>query len=345
MPDQTPAPTPLPWYDDRVREIRSGGAPPWTPLTDGTPTPWDDEPPQPVYDTPRKIYNFLDTCVWKQAEAKRIAAIITYQCLHGIKSNTLYIGPTGCGKTHTWRCLRGIFPGMVEIVDGSNVTQDGWQGSKKWGDLLRVPAAISGDPCILVIDEADKMLAPKFSSHGENVSHSVQSEGLTILEGTCIDVKDGPVTRQIDTSRISFVLCGAFSAKAHDVAAQANRRTIGFGAAASTDAARPYETGLCEQDLLDFGVMPELLGRIQRIVHLQPMTADDYYAMTGSSGGVLSRIGEQYGADIRLTPAKRRELAELAYATGLGIRGMEGRIRQLVDDAMFDDCTRRHFEF
>ena len=97
--------------------------------------------------------------------------------------------------------------------------------------------------------------------------------------------------------------------------------------------------------MIDFGLMPELAGRISRIVNLQPMTVEDFYRMTDNSLGFLSHIGEQYKADIRLTPAKRRELAELAARTGLGVRGMESQIRRLIDDAIFDDCKRCRFEF
>lgn len=333
-----------PWYDDRLKQIHSSGdSPPWIPLPDDTPTPWDDDPPQPMYDTPQKIYGYLNSRVWKQDEAKRAAAITMYQCLQGIKSNVLFIGPTGCGKTYIWRCLQEIFPGKIEIVDGSNLTQDGWQGSKKWLDLLRFPAALSGDPVTLVIDEADKMIMAKFSGRGENVSHSIQSEGLTILEGTTIDIKDGPVTRTIDTSRISFVLCGAFSNKAHAVAAQANQRRIGFGAVQNTTV-QPYDQPMDAQDLIDFGAMPEFLGRIQRIVHLERMTVEDYYRMTEGPHGVLRQIQRQYGMEIHITPERRRKLAETAYATGLGVRGIEGQIRQLIDDAIFEDCNREVLE-
>lgn len=72
------------------------------------------------------------------------------------------------------------------------------------------------------------------------------------------------------------------------------------------------------------------------------MTEDDYYRMTDSAFGLLAHVGEHYKADIRLTPQKRRELA---CRTGLGVRGMENQIRPLVDDAIFDDCQRRCFEF
>ena len=184
------------------------------------------------------------------------------------------------------------------------------------------------------------MLAPKFS-YSENMSHSIQSEGLTLLEGSRVDVKIDSVIHSIDTSKISFVLCGAFSTKAHDIAEKSSR--IGFGAA--PDPEQPYAKPLDEQDLIDFGVIPEFMSRIQRIVNLQPMTEANYYAMLDNSLGFLSRIEEQYKADIRLTPEKRRELAALAVQTGLGVRGMVNQIRRLVDDAIFDDCTQRSFEF
>ncbi len=336
-------PPPLPWYDDRIKEIRSDSPSPWAPA-DNIPTPWDDDPAPSEYDTPQKIYDYLDTRVWRQDAAKKAASIIMYHCLRGLKSNALFIGPTGCGKTHTWRVLQKIFPDKITIVDGSNITQDGWHGNKKWADLLRFPAVMSGDSAVVVIDEADKMMMPKFSSHGENVAHSVQSEGLTLLEGTRVTIKDGPVVHEVDTSKISFVLCGAFSTKAHDIAAQANRRSIGFGAAKATGSVQPYDQSLTEQDLIDFGVMPEFLSRIQRIVGLEAMTAEDYFKMTEAPHGVLWQLQRQYGLEIHITPERRRELAEHAYVTGLGVRGMEGQIRQLIDDAIFADCERQFLE-
>ena len=322
--------TVLPWYDDRVETV------------------WKDDT-APVVEameeasqyTPREIYDYLERKVWKQDEAKRAASVMMYQCLRSIKSNAMFIGPSGCGKTHIWHCLKEFFPDRIEIVDSSSLTLDGWKGSTKWKDLLRSPIFRSGNHSILVLDEVDKMLAPKFS-YGENVSYSIQSEGLTMLEGTRVEVKDDSVIYEIDTAKISFVLCGAFSNKAHDVA-EKNGGRIGFGAV--QEAVQPYAKPLDEQDLIDFGVMPEFLGRIQRIVNLQPMTADDYYRMTDNSLGLLAHIREQYQADIRLTPQKRWELAELASRTGLGVRGMENQIRQLIDNALFDDCERHHFAF
>lgn len=321
-----------PWYDDRMEYLRQS----------------HDDPRENhknsagLYATPKKIYTYLCQNVWKQEEAKKAASIIMYNCLHGIKSNAMFVGPSGCGKTHTWRCLKQIFWDRIEIVDGSSLTQDGWKGSTKWRGLLRAPIFREGN-AILVIDEADKMLMPKYSSGNKNASHGIQSEGLTMLEGTRINIKDGPIVHEIDTSKISFVLCGAFSNKAHDVAEKNSGARIGFGAAPKP--VQPYARPLDERDLIEYGVMPEFMGRVQRIVNLQAMTADDYYRMTADFGTVLRNIGKQYGADVRLTPEKRRELAELAYRTGLGVRGMENHIRQLIDNALFNDCEQRCFEF
>lgn len=321
----------LPWYDDRVKKVSNV-------------TRSISRNTSRICDTPKKIYGYLDKRVWKQDAAKRAAAILAYNSLfRSVKENAMFIGPTGCGKTHIWRCLQELFPDKIEIVDGSNITLEGWKGDKKWSTLLDSPIICSGDPAILIIDEADKMLAPKYSSHSENVSQSIAAEGLKLMEGTIADIKSGSFTYQVDTSRISFVLCGAFSNKADEIAKNSNNgSSIGFGAL--SHAVKAYDRPLTTQDLIEYGVMPEFMGRIQRIVNLQPMTLEDYYKLMNSGCGPVRHVQEQYKIKIHMTKGRRRELAEDAYKNGLGIRGIENRIRQLVDDAIFDDCNRQSFE-
>lgn len=322
----------LPWYDDRVKEVSYG--------TRNISHNMDGD----SYDTPKKIYRYLDGKVWKQDAAKRAAAILAYNSLfRGVKENAMFIGPTGCGKTHIWRCLQKLFPDKIEIADGSRVTMEGFRGEHKFVSLLQSPIFCTGKRAILVIDEADKMLAPKTTSSGESVGQNISAEGLKLLEGTFIDVKSEAATYQVDTSMISFVLCGAFSNKAEEIARNNNiGHSIGFGA--TPNVAKAYDRPLTTQDLKDYGVMPEFIGRIQRIVNLQTMTLDDYYKIMTSGCGPVHHVQEQYGVKIYMTTRRRRELAENAFKNGLGIRGMENKIRELVDDAIFDDCNRQRLE-
>ena len=163
------------------------------------------------------------------------------------------------------------------------------------------------------------------------------------MEGTIVETKSGSMNYQVDTSLISFVLCGALSNKADEIARNSNvGSSIGFGA--SSCMSKAYDRPLALQDLIEFGVMPEFMGRIHRIVNLQPMTLEDYYKIMDSGCGPVCHVQKQYGVEIRMTKGRRRELAEDAYRSGLGIRGMENRIRQLVDDAIFDDCNRQSLE-
>lgn len=335
--------SPLAWYDDRVKTLKAPASDNPCPAPGLTEFDVFDPDGFTGYDTPKQIYNYLNQYVWKQDEAKKAAALIVYKCLHGIKDNAMFIGPTGCGKTHIWRCLKEIFPSMIAIVDGSSISQEGWKGSTKWKDLLKFPAAYLNHGAILVVDEADKMLTPKHNSSDENVSHNVQAEALKMMEGCSVQVEVDSVTYEVDTSKISFVLCGAFSSKARSLAAEHSGKRIGFGAAAEA-CIKPYEKALDEQDLIDFGVMPEFMGRIQQIVSLKPMELEDYYEMIGSFGSVLQRIEQQYNAAIRLSPKRQREVAEQAYRSGLGVRDMENRIRRLVDNEMFEHWDTYEFE-
>jgi ATP-dependent protease Clp ATPase subunit len=224
-----PQPQPFPWYDGRVETVRKEYVNPWAE---------EDEPEQEQYDTPRAIYDYLNRKVWKQDAAKKAAIVIACNTFkRSVKSNAMFIGPSGCGKTCIWRCLQKIFLGRIVVSDSSSITLTSWKGDKTWSDLLRSLLFRNGHHNILTLDEADKLCAPKFSD-GENVSHSIQSEGLTMLEGAFVDVKISSVIHSTDTSKISFVLCGAFSNKAHNVA----EKSAGSWPAGQDWASRAWRT-------------------------------------------------------------------------------------------------------
>lgn len=315
------------WYDDRQKYIRH----------EREPTKEAGE-----YRTPRDIYNFLSQRVWNQQEAVKIASIQMWKCLNGIKENVLYCGPSGCGKTEIWRQLKLIFPRHISIFDTSNTTCDGWKGDKKVSSFL-VDSVGKTHNSIIVLDEFDKLLTPRFS-HSENVSASIQSELLTCIEGATQQVtlaKD--VTHEVHTQRISFAMCGAFSNLAGDVAEKGKGASIGFGA--SQEAVKPYAKPLTAEDIIEFGAMPELMGRIQKIVNLEPMTADDYAQMLcKSSHSPIQRLEDIYGIKLCLSKEKKLELAQNAYDSGLGVREITNQLTRMVDDVLFEDCETNYIE-
>lgn len=317
------------WYDDRVHNVVIHAREPTREAAN--------------YKTPRQIYEWLDERIWKNEEAKRAAALIMWKCLHGIRSNCLFAGPTASGKTATWLALQELFPDRVYIVDASNLTQDGWKGSNKWSDILKPVTGLMKNT-IIVMDETDKMIAPKFTSGGENVAHSVQSEGLKMLEGNMMYLKDGKdQTFCVDTRKISFVLCGAFSTLADDIAEKGKGASIGFGA--SQKKPQAYSKQLTMQDVIEFGMMPEFAGRIGSIVNMETMTADDYARMlTESRHSPINTLEDTYGIKLCLSQQKKLEIAQNAFESGLGVREITNQLTKIVDDALFEDCETNYIE-
>lgn len=293
------------------------------------------------FDRGEKLYDYLDKRIWKQNEAKRAASIILFNCLHrNRRSNAMFIGPSGCGKTYIWRCLQELFPERIEIVDGSNITPDGWKGDKKWASLLLSDKFLGSGQAILVIDEADKMFMPKTNSRGENWSEVIQGEVLKMLEGTRIDLGSGV---WVDTSRISFIFCGAFSVKSEEIAEKRRGCSIGFGK--SSREVRAYDAPIGRKNLHDFGVMTEILGRIRRIVNLNPMTEEDFLYMMDAACSPVRKLEKEFGVEISLMPETCKKLVAEAAEDGEGIRGMENKLCVMLEDALYEEEERRHFVF
>lgn len=330
------------WYDDRDEERQEK-------LT-GYDCNGDDLTDDGVYgeaevlkqfDRGEKIYKYLDKRIWKQNEAKRAASIILFNCLHRRRrSNAMFIGPSGCGKTYIWRCLQELFPERIEIVDGSNITPDGWSGKKKWASLLVSEKFLRYRQTILVIDEADKMFMPKTNSRGENWSEVIQGEVLKMLEGTRVDLGSGI---QVDTSMISFIFCGAFSVKSEEAAEKKRGGNIGFGK--SSREIKAYDAPIDRKNLHEFGIMTEILGRIRRIVNLKPMTEGDFFHMMHAACSPVRKLEEEFGVKISLIPETCKKLIEEATKDGEGIRGMENKLCVMLEDALYEEEDRQHFVF
>ena len=132
------------WYDNRIKDMFCETENLMESETDS------------IYATPQAIYDYLDSHIWKQDEAKKAAAMLMWKAQNKIKENVMFVGPSGCGKTKIWRCLQKIFPNQIVITDASNITSDGWKGDKKWGTLLNDPIFRKNSHTVLVLDEADK---------------------------------------------------------------------------------------------------------------------------------------------------------------------------------------------
>ena len=236
---------------------------------------------------PARIYNYLLTKVYKQDDYCRNAAMILFDHLRGITSRNIVCGPAGSGKTYVWECLRAIYPRII-VVNAATLSCEGWRGENKVTSFLdRVD--IEKTDCIVVFDEFDKCASPKTNSGGENVSASLQSEFLKLVEGEVVKTKRENKDISIDTSNMSFVFCGSFAQKATEIAEKASSSGFGFGSEKKESAL--FERELTIEDVVEFGVIPELASRCTRIVNVRPLTQDDFvYLITKHSGSPVKLI-------------------------------------------------------
>ena len=204
---------------------------------------------------------------------------------------------------------------------------------------------------ILIVEDEDSIrgfLKINLKRNGFEVLETDNGEeGLKILEGTStIQLKDGKdMTFCVDTRKISFVLCGAFSTLADDIAEKGKKGTsIGFGA--SQDKLQPYYKPLTMQDVIDYGMIPEMAGRLDgQIVNMEPLGVEDYTRMlTESRHSPIQKIEDVYGIKLCLSQAKRLEIAQNAFESGLGVRAITNQLTRMVDDVLFEDCETNYIE-
>ncbi len=292
---------------------------------------------------PQDIYSELVKNVVNQDEACRKVAVMMYQHLRGHRFVGMLAGPTGSGKSFIAENLKKIFPDMVYLRDVSDVTNDGWSGGKKVRTLFRGVSFPGVDDVrfepVLFLDECDKMFAPKHSSSGENVSESVQSEFLSVIHGGEIAVPyqdSSSKSVMIGTSGISFLFAGAFDRKAREIAEKENGPALGFGTHRTKIAA--YDREFNTSDIMEAGCISELCGRIQKIISLNAIGEDDYRKMLDETErGPIHELEKEFGIPIQISSERKDKLAHEAYSSGLGIRGIKNRIRDQIDEVIWND--------
>ena len=320
--------------------------------------------------TPRQIYNFLNEYIVGQDDAKRTLSVAVYNHYkrHSVsvntnveiqKSNVLLIGPTGTGKTLFAQTLARILDVPFAIADATTLTEAGYVGDDVESVLTRLLQNANFDVerasrGIIYIDEIDKIAR---KSENPSLTRDVSGEGvqqalLKLVEGTVANVPaggagrkhPGEATVQLDTSKILFICGGAFDGLNKIIASRKNERAgIGFGADVQSKKERESKNYLDDvqpEDLVKFGIIPELVGRLPVVTTLQEL---DETALVKILTEPKNAIVKQYAAMLEMDGVKLnikedglRELAKLAVARKTGARGLRSILEKILLQPMFE---------
>lgn len=285
---------------------------------------------------PQDIKQFLDNFVFSQEEAKKQAAMILWERNRDIKENALFIGPSGSGKTEIWRTLQKL-NNNIYIYDVSSITADGFTGNKKSYSVLEEMLA-SGmsvedvEHSIIVFDEFDKMCSPKITSGGEQLHRTLQGEFLSMIEGTNVTVNFDKYSKVIiNTSNISFVFLGAFEMLYK--AKTDKPHTIGFGS--ENDVSERKEISI--DDIIKFGIIPEIAGRITSITELNELKEEDFYKILCDKRiSPEKKMSDKYNISIYMSDDLKKEIAKKAFKNKLGVRFLLSQTQTLVNKQIYE---------
>ncbi len=320
--------------------------------------------------TPSQIYNFLNEYIIGQDTAKRTLAVAVYNHYkrHNVavtsnveiqKSNVLLIGSTGTGKTLFAQTLARILDVPFAIADATTLTEAGYVGDDVESVLTRllqnanfdVERATRG---IIYIDEIDKISR---KSENPSLTRDVSGEGvqqalLKLIEGTVANVPaggagrkhPGEATVQLDTSKILFICGGAFDGLNKIIGNRTcERRGIGFGAHVEAADERKNKNFLKDvepEDLVKFGIIPELIGRLPVITTLQELDEDALVKiLTEPKNAVVKQFAAMLEMDnvkLNITEDGLREVAKMAVARKTGARGLRSILERVLMQPMFD---------
>ncbi len=320
--------------------------------------------------TPSQIYNFLNEYIIGQDTAKRTLAVAVYNHYkrHNVavnsnveiqKSNVLLIGSTGTGKTLFAQTLARILDVPFAIADATTLTEAGYVGDDVESVLTRLLQNANFDVeragrGIIYIDEIDKISR---KSENPSLTRDVSGEGvqqalLKLIEGTVANVPaggagrkhPGEATVQLDTSKILFICGGAFDGLSKIIGNRTSeRRGIGFGAYVESKEERNAKNFLKDvepEDLVKFGIIPELIGRLPVITTLDALDEDALVKiLTEPKNAIVKQFAAMMEMDdvkLNITEDGLREIAKMAVARKTGARGLRSILEKILMQPMFD---------